>query len=132
MRLNAGFLLPLLLALSAVSQPPSIEIAKPHGPTAAATAFLDLLVKGDFQAAAQNFAAPMKAAAPPAKLAEIWSAIQAQLGPYKRRVATRAVKEAPYDVVLATTEFERGTVDLKVVLDQRGRIAGFFLVPAVP
>jgi hypothetical protein len=123
-------LLLLLLSSLLLAQPPAIEIAKPKGPTAAATAFLDLLVKGDFQTAVQSFAEPMKAAAPPAKLAQIWSAIQTQMGPYKRRIATRAVKEGLYDVVLATTEFARGTVDLKVVLNERGRITGFFVVPA--
>jgi Protein of unknown function (DUF3887) len=132
MKRYLGFLLPLLLALSAVAQPPPMDLAKPHGPTAAATAFLDLLVKGEFQTAVQNFAEPMKAATPPAKLAQIWSALQIQMGPYKRRIATRAVKEGLYDVVLATTGFERGTADLKVVLDERGRIAGFFVVPAEP
>jgi dienelactone hydrolase len=52
------------------------------------------------------------------------------LGPYKRRIATRTVKEGLYDVVLATTEFARSTVDLKVTVDPKGRIAGFFVVPA--
>jgi hypothetical protein len=65
----------LLLLLSSLlfAQPPAIEIPQPHGPTAAATAFLDLLVKGDFQTAAQNFTEAMKAAAPPPRLAQIWA-----------------------------------------------------------
>ena len=122
----------LLLFLSSLlfAQPPAIEIQQPHGPTAAAVTFLDLLVKGDFPTAAQNFTDAMKAAAPPPRLAEIWGTLQGQLGPYKRRIATRTVKEGLYDVVLATTEFARSTVDLKVVIDQKGRIAGFFVVPA--
>jgi len=120
----------LLLSTLAVAQPRAIEIPQPHGPAAAAVAFLDLLVKGDFPTAAQNFTEQMKTAAPPPRLAEIWSTLQAQLGPYKRRIATRTVKEGLYDVVLATTEFARSTVDLKVVVDAKGRIAGFFVVPA--
>ena len=127
-----ALLVPLLLLASSLllAQTLPIQIVKPEDPTAKATAFLDLLVKGEFQTAVQNFAPPMKAAAPPAKLAEIWSALQFQMGPYKRRVATRRVKEGSYDVVFATTEFERATVDLKVALDELGRIAGFFIVPA--
>ncbi len=123
---------PLLLLLSSLllaQSAPNIQLTQPEDATAKATAFLDLLVKGELQTAVQNFTAPMKAAAPPAKLAEIWSALQTQIGPYKRRIATRRVKEGGYDVVFATTEFERATVDLKVVLDERGRIAGFFIVP---
>ncbi len=120
----------LLPSLLPAQQTPPIQLAKPEDATAKAIAFLDLLVKGDFQSAVQNFAAPMKAAAPPAKLAEIWSSLQTQMGSYKRRVATRRVKEGIYDVVLVTTAFERATVDLKVVVDEHGRIAGFFIVPA--
>jgi dienelactone hydrolase len=121
----------LFLVASLLSaQAPKIEIPQPHRPAAAAVAFLDLLVKGDFQTAAQNFTEQMKTAAPPPRLAEIWGTLQAQLGTYKRRIATRTVKEGLYDVVLATTQFERRTVDLKVVVDEKGRIAGFFVVPA--
>ena len=119
-----------VLSTFLLAQAPTIQIAPPQGPAAAATAFLDLMAKGDFPAAVQNFDDAMKAAAPPVKLAEIWSALQSQLGRYKRRIATRAVKEGLYDVVLATTEFERSTVDLKVVVNEKGRIAGFFVVPA--
>lgn len=129
-RTAALSLLPLFLSQLLLSQAPPIQIAAPQGPAAAATAFLDLMVKGDFATAIQNFSDAMKSAAPPAKLAEIWSALQAQMGPYKRRIATRTVKEGLYNVVFATTEFERSTVDLKVAVDERGRIAGFFIVPA--
>jgi len=118
----------LLLTSILLAQPPSIELPKPDDSTARATAFLDLLVKGDFQTAAQRCAEPMKAST--VKLAGIWTSLQAQRGPYKRRIATRTVKEGLYDVVLATTEFERGTVDLKVLVNERGRIAGFFIAPA--
>ncbi|HEV8580391.1 MAG TPA: alpha/beta fold hydrolase [Thermoanaerobaculia bacterium] len=132
MKRRPAVLIPFLSLFSSIllAQALPIQIAKPQGPAAAARAFLDLMVKGDFPTAAQNFTDAMKAAAPPVKLAEIWSALQGQLGRYKRRIATRTVKEGLYDVVLATTEFERSTVDLKVVVDERGRIAGFFVVPA--
>ncbi|HEY7214553.1 MAG TPA: alpha/beta fold hydrolase, partial [Thermoanaerobaculia bacterium] len=130
LRTFPSLLLLLFSSLLRAQSAPNIQIAKPEDATAKATAFLDLLVKGEFQTAVQNFAPPMKAAAPPAKLAEIWSALQSQIGPYRRRVATRRVKEEGYDVVFITTEFARATVDLKVVLDELGRIAGFFVVPA--
>lgn len=119
----------LLLSNILFAQAPTLE-AKPRDATAAGVAFLDLLVKGEYRTAVESFSERMKAAAPPAKLAEIWSGLQIQMGPYKRRVATRLVKEGLYEVVLATTEFERGTVDLEVAFDASGRIAGFFVVPA--
>lgn len=121
----------LLLSFSSVlfGQPPEIDIPQPQGPTAAATAFLDLMAKGDFPTAVQNFTERMKASLPPAKLAETWTSLQTQRGLYKRRIATRTMKQGLYEMVLATTEFERGTVDLKVLVNERGRIAGFFIVP---
>lgn len=137
-----GLLLPLLLLPSilpaqvplAVQPPPTAQtppfVALPaKSPADAATGFIDRLAKGDFQAAASNFADMMKAAAPPEKLSEIWMALQGQLGAYKSRGTVRTEKHGANDFVFVTTEFERSTVDLKVVVDAGGRIAGFSIVP---
>ena len=40
-------------------------------------------------------------------------------GPYKRRTGVRTEKQGGYDVVFVTAEFERSTVDFKVVVDDR-------------
>jgi len=110
------------------SQPP-VALAGPQPPPEVAARFLDQLAAGNYQAATANFTDVMKAAAPPEKLAEIWTSLQAQMGPYKRRAGLRLEKQGPYTVVLATTEFERGTIDLRVGVDDAGRVAGFFIVP---
>ena len=122
-------LLVLLLLLPAAlpAQPMAPPAAK--SPTAAATELVDHLAKAEFQAAAANFADAMRAAAPPEKLSEIWTAVQGQLGAYKRRTGVRTEKQGPYEVALVSAEFERGTVDFKVVVDDAGRVAGFFIVP---
>ncbi|HKI02533.1 MAG TPA: alpha/beta fold hydrolase [Thermoanaerobaculia bacterium] len=128
---HAAFLCLTLLLLPCVlaAQAPPAALARPREPIAVATEFLDLLAKGDYQAATRGFAEPMKAAAPPEKLAEIWTALQSQFGVFKRRVSARLEKQGPYDIVLAATEFERSTVNLKVALDGDGRIGGFFIDP---
>lgn len=126
-------LLPLLLAAHALlAQAPPPTLAAPKDPVAIATQFVDLLLKGDYPAAAALEGGPMKKAAPAAKLSEIWTGIQTQLGAYKRRVASRAEKPGPYDFVFVTTAFEKQTVDLKVVIDEGGHVVGFFIVPVQP
>src|SRR3954452_12325023 len=120
MKYALGLLLALLLLPAAVSAqlPPSIT-APPAAkdPAAVATELIDRLAKGDFQAAASNFANVMRTMAPPEKLSEIWTSLQAQMGPYERRTGVRTQKQEPYEMVLVTTEFQRSTVDFKVLID---------------
>jgi dienelactone hydrolase len=122
-----GSLLLVLLPAVLLAQPVAPPAAK--SPTIVATELVDRLAKGEFQAAASNFADAMRAVAPPEKLSEIWTAVQAQMGAYKRQVGVRTEKQGPYEVAFVTTEFERATVDFKVVVDGAGRVAGFFIVP---
>ena len=100
-----------------------------QAPAEVAAKFLDQLAAGNYQAATVAFADAMKAAAPPEKLAEIWTALQSQFGPYKKRIGIRTEKKGLHNVVVATTEFERGTVDLNVGIDDAGHVAGFFIAP---
>jgi dienelactone hydrolase len=118
----------LVFSPSIFAQPP-VVLSKSQSPAEAAARFLDQLAAGNYQAATVGFADAMKAAAPPEKLAEIWTSLQSQLGPYKKRIGLRTEKQGAYTVVVATTEFERGTVDLRVGVDDAGRVAGFFIVP---
>jgi dienelactone hydrolase len=124
----------LLLASAASAQLPPSLTAPPaaKAPAAAATELIDRLAKGDFQGAASNFAGVMQTMAPPEKLSEIWTSLQAQMGPYERRIGVRTQKQDPYEMVLVTTEFQRSTVDFKILVDDQGRIAGFFIVGAKP
>jgi dienelactone hydrolase len=125
-----GLLLPLLLLPALLpAQPPLASTPPAKDPATTATDLIDRLAKGDFQAAASPFADAMRAAAPPEKLAEIWTAVQNQMGAYKRRAGVRTEKQGGYDVAFVTAEFERSTVDFKVVVDTAGKIAGFFIVP---
>jgi uncharacterized protein len=130
-----GFLLALLLLSSVASAqlPPSLT-APPAAkdPAAVAIELIDRLAKGDFQAAASNFAGIMRTMAPPEKLSEIWASLQAQMGPYERRTGVRTQQQEAYEMVLVTTEFQRSTVDFKVLVDKEGKIAGFFIAGTKP
>jgi dienelactone hydrolase len=131
-------LLPSLLPAQAplVSTPPAqapVAVAPlAQDPIATANELIDRLAKGDFQTAAGTFADAMKAAAPPEKLAEIWTSIQTQMGPFKRRGAVHTDKLGEYDVIFVAAEFERSAVEFKVVVDKAGKIAGLSLAQPKP
>src|SRR4051794_27311388 len=110
----------LLVSGILLAQAPPSTLAAPKEPVAVATGFVDLLLKGDYAGAAALEGGPMKEAATPEKLKEVWAGIQTQLGAYKRRVGTRAEHQGTYDFAFVTTAFERQTVDLKVVMDAGG------------
>jgi uncharacterized protein len=127
---------PLALAAQVLlAQAPPSTLAAPKDPVQVATRFVDLLRQGDYPAAAALEGGPMKEAATAAKLGEIWTGIQSQLGAYKRRVGTRTERQTQFDMVFVTTAFESQTVDLKVVIGDGGQVVGFFILPvqsAVP
>ena len=91
--------------------------------------FVGQLERGDFAAAVGRFDPTMKKAAPEPKLREIWQGAQAQFGTFRRQVRTRSEKQFGYDMVFLTCQFERALMDIKVVFDAQGRIAGLFFVP---
>ena len=124
----------LLLPASIPAQAPATTptVTPTITPTALATDLVDRLARQDFQGAAAHFDDAMKAAMPPEKLPEVWTAIQGQIGAYKRRVAVRTEKQGMYEIVFVTAEFERSTVDFKVAIDGTGKIGGFFIVPSQP
>ncbi len=97
-----------------------------------ARAFLAALEKNDFQAAAKDFDATMLKLSGPDKLAEFWKSAPAQLSPFKRQTAARRDTLGSYDIVLVTCEFEKQTLDLRVVFDKDKKIAGFQFIPSLP
>jgi hypothetical protein len=107
--------------------------ATPAGPLPAleqtATQFVGLLEKEDFATAEISFDPTMKSALPEAKLREVWQTLLADAGAFKQTVRSRTQKVQGYDVVFVTCKFERKQLDMKVVYDFQGRVAGLFYVP---
>jgi len=97
-----------------------------------ARAFLEALNRGDFQAAAADFDENMMKVSGPEKLAEFWKQVPQQLGAFKKQTTARRDRLDPYDIALVTCEFEKTTLDARVVFDKAGRIAGFQFVPSLP
>jgi dienelactone hydrolase len=97
-----------------------------------AEAMLDAVSKGDYDAASKAFDETMRKALPPEKLQTTWKSVIGKLGAFQRQTADRAEKGAKFDFVYLTCQFEKETLDIRVVLDKEKRIAGFSLVPTPP
>ena len=92
--------------------------------------FVDLMVNGDFAAAYAQFDPAMKGALPEKELRGAWQSIQTQAGPFNARLQARQEKQGGYDVVFVTCQFERATLDAKLVFDAEKKIAGLFFIPS--
>jgi hypothetical protein len=120
-----------LLAQTQLEQPETPE-TEDVGLKAIAKEFVDLLVEGQFSTATENFDTTMKDALPAEKLEEIWNATTQQTGPFKQQIGVRAEREMTYDAVFVTCEFERGPLDIKVVYNSEGQVAGLLFLPTPP
>jgi dienelactone hydrolase len=104
--------------------------AAPPDRAADARRFVDLLASGDFGAAVAMYDDTMKAALPAPSLREAWGAVGAQAGPFRKQESTRVEQVGAHQAVVVTTRFEKMTLDVKVVFDEAGRVAGLFFAPA--
>ncbi|WP_218080484.1 alpha/beta hydrolase [Anthocerotibacter panamensis] len=101
-------------------------------PEKLAVALVNSLAKEDFVAATANFDSAMSTALPAPKLQAIWQSLLAQAGSFKQQIGLRSEKTATYNTIYVTCEFERVTLDAKVVLDANQRVTGLFFVPSPP
>jgi hypothetical protein len=101
--------------------------------TVKAREFLTALEKGDFKLAARDFDETMLKVSGPDKLETMWrTQLPPQLGAFKKQAAARRDQFQGYEIVLVTCEFEKATLDTRVVFDKAGKIAGFGFVPTAP
>jgi len=105
---------------------PTNENVEPNAPT---NELVELLANQQFSAVTEDFNETMKNALPPEKLEEVWKATIDQMGPFKRQIGLRTEKQADYDVVSVTCEFEKGALDVKITYNGEKQVAGLFIVP---
>lgn len=106
------------------------EVAKDNQLETMARDFVNLLVKGDYTEAVENFDSTMKNVLPAEKLAGVWNSLIAQAGAFVEQLGTRKEKILQYEAVFVTCKFENGILDTKVVFDRKKQIAGLFFVPS--
>jgi len=120
-----------LMLLSLLS-PQQANVAPEDDLIVKARAFIDALSREDFEAAAKEFDATMMKVSGPDKLAEFWKQVPERMGAFKRQTAARRDRMGDYEIALVTCEFEKVTLDARVVFDKEKRIAGFQFVPSLP
>ena len=111
---------------------PTGQVVIPPERIAAAQEFVSLLAKGDYASAEEKLDDTMKSAAPASKLEELWSSLQDQAGVYQQQTGVHTDHTQGYDIVFVTCQFEQTLLDVKVVYDAAGQIAGLFFLPALP
>jgi dienelactone hydrolase len=104
---------------------------EPIDPTARARQFIDLLAKGDFAAAQALLNADIAAKLPPARLRQVWQALQQQAGAYQHSGSLRSEPGEMSDAVFLTCVFEKMQLDARIPVDKEGRIAGLNFLPHV-
>ena len=109
-----------VLAAASCAKPSAIELAE---------GLVDSMAKGDFASATKDFDATMKAAMSAERLGQIWSQLTAQFGPFKSRTGSREAQEAGFQCVYVTCQFEKLSLDMKVVISGSGQVSGLWIVP---
>jgi hypothetical protein len=85
---------------------------------------------GRFDAAVKNFDPTMMKQLPPSKLRQVSDQIKTQAGPLKSVGTAQFTTEQGYRVVTLPAQYEKGNVNVRVVFDGAGRVAGLFFTPA--
>jgi hypothetical protein len=104
---------------------PTNENVEPNAPT---NELVELLANQQFSAVTEDFNETLKNELPPEKLEEVWKATIDQMGPFKKQIGLRTEKEADYDIVSVTCEFEKGALDVKIAYNGEKQVAGLFIV----
>ncbi len=110
----------------------AISYAQPTALQTRAEQFIDRLSTGNFDAAVGPFDPTMTQALPAPALKQTWEALISQCGAFQKRQGSRTGKLQPYDIVYVTCQFEKTSLDAKIVFSPSGKISGLFFVSAQP
>ncbi|HKS97059.1 MAG TPA: alpha/beta fold hydrolase [Terriglobia bacterium] len=87
------------------------------------------LASRQFNKVEAQFDARMAEALPVEKLSTVWDQVLGQVGTFKGVTGARLAEQQGYHIVFVTSEFEHATLDVKVVFDSSGHVAGLFFLP---
>ena len=72
----------------------------------------------------------MKSAMPAAQLPELWQSITSQVGAFKSQRIVRHEQSGTHDVVFVSCQFDRASLDIELVFNDKQEIAGLFFGPS--
>jgi len=100
-----------------------------NDPVATATAVLDRLDAGEYEAATQDFSAQMKAALGVGQLKGVQQQIEAA-GAVTSRGEPRISQQDGFTVVVVRIQRRHAAIDATVAIDGDGKVAGLHFLPA--
>lgn len=86
--------------------------------------------EGKHESAIKPFDKVMQQGLPASKLKQVWDGLTKVHGRFKIATKTRVKTSGKYQIVFVLTEFERGSLETKVVFSGDNQIVGLFFVPA--
>jgi dienelactone hydrolase len=95
-----------------------------------ARTLVEQLSHGDFKTPQSSFSAQMVKALPEDKLGAAWKQVSDSAGALKSVGAATASSDHGYEIVTLAASFERAALDVRVVFDAEGKIAGLNFKPA--
>ncbi len=126
----AGMRLGLLTTLLLVTTMAAAPALQTFDAAQAGRAAVERLIKGDFAAVVATFDDKMRAAPSEAQLRGAWESVLEQAGAFKQVRDPRVTTKGEYQIVVLPAEFERASVDIQVVFNGSGQMAGFNVRPA--
>jgi dienelactone hydrolase len=95
-----------------------------------AQGFINQVVEGDFTGACRLFDRDMVQAFSEARLKESWLQLIGLAGPFQKISNCQAIERGENYIVTVSCQFEKAPMDIYVVFDQSGQIAGLNYQPA--
>jgi uncharacterized protein len=117
---------------------PAAEVIAPEAPPGVdeliedAQEFITQWSEAEFDPAYARFDQAMMDAITKEQLKEIWAQLLLQVGAYQEQLSTRTLEQDGYLAVIVTTQFEKAPIDIRVVFDAAGQMAGLFFAAAAP
>ena len=132
-KIQLGLVLTLICFVAAALHAQQPAAAAQDSAIMRAKAFVDLLSTRQNAACVEYFDSTMKAVMPVGKVGEAWDSVLVRMGPFKKQVRAWSQRYRIYDIVFVTCLFEKDSADVRVVLDEKRRVAGlFFSKPLTP
>lgn len=129
MKKFACILLIGILATSLLSHAQPWQDQRSFAPETLAIGFIESMVQGDFKQAAMNLDTSLRESLTPKKLKSSWKCLTLQAGKFKKHIDIRTERIHHYNVVILKCEFERCQPEIRIVLNKKGKIAGFTITP---
>lgn len=127
MRIRALILLAALAAVHCicVAQEPGNEPT----PVSVAKQIVQKIASGQFDSVEAQYTAQMSAALAPGRLAGTWASVLEQEGSFDSVASATTSKIQTFDVVVLACKFQKGLIDIQIVLSPEGKLAGLHFAP---